>query len=114
MKKITLKQIAKTLDISISTVSKALKNYPDVSKKTKQRVLELAESVNYSPNAFAQSLRSKESKTIGVIIPSMVHYYFSSVIDTILKEAEDRGYMVMLMQSNEDATLEKNRSIYNK
>jgi LacI family transcriptional regulator len=107
MKKTTLKEIAETLNISISTVSKALKDYPDVSQKTKQRVIELAEAVNYSPNAFAQSLRSKESKTIGVIIPSMVHYYFSSVINAILKEAEDRGYMVMIMQSNEDSALEK-------
>ncbi|MFP4845124.1 LacI family DNA-binding transcriptional regulator [Winogradskyella sp. PE311] len=106
MKKTTLKEIAKTLNISISTVSKALKDYPDVSKNTKQRVIELAEAVNYSPNAFAQSLRSKESKTIGVIIPSMVHYYFSSVITAILKEAEERGYMVIIMQSNEDVALE--------
>lgn len=107
MKKTTLKEIAETLNISISTVSKALKDYPDVSKQTKQRVLELADSVNYTPNAFAQSLRSQESKTLGVIIPSMVHYYFSSVINAILKEAEDRGYMVMIMQSNEDSLLEK-------
>jgi len=81
MRKTTLKEIANTLNISISTVSKALKDYPDVSKKTKKRVLELAESLNYSPNAFAQSLRSSESKTIGVIIPVMVHYFFSNIID---------------------------------
>lgn len=76
MVKITLKEIAKTLGISVSTVSKALKDYPDVNKKTKARVLELAERLNYIPNAFAQSLRSNKSKTIGVIIPSTVHYFF--------------------------------------
>lgn len=107
MKKTTLKEIAEALGISISTVSKALKNYPDVSKKTKEKVLELAKSVNYSPNIFAQSLRSKASKTIGVVIPTMVHYFFSRVIDAILKEAEKKGYIVIIMQSNENADLEK-------
>jgi LacI family transcriptional regulator len=107
MVKITLKEIAKTLGISVSTVSKALKDYPDVNKKTKARVLELAERLNYIPNAFAQSLRSNKSKTIGVIIPSTVHYFFSSIIDAVLKEAENMGYMVIIMQSNEDYKLEK-------
>lgn len=107
MKNTTLKEIALSLGISISTVSKALKNYPDVSKKTKTRVLEMAKSMNYSPNVFAQSLRSKESKTIGVIIPVMVHYFFSNIIDAILKEAEKKDYMVILLQSNEDSDLEK-------
>jgi LacI family transcriptional regulator len=107
MVKITLKQIAETLGISISRVSKALKNYSDVNPNTKQRVLELAKSLNYTPNSFAQSLRSNESKTIGVIIPSMVHYFFSSILDAILKEAEQAGYMVIIMQSNEDYNLEK-------
>ncbi|MCA0151976.1 LacI family DNA-binding transcriptional regulator [Winogradskyella vincentii] len=107
MKKTTLKEIAETLGISISTVSKALKNYPDVSAKTKKRVIDLAESLQFTPNTFAQSLRSNESKTIGVIIPSMVHYYFSSILDAIIKESEKNGYMVIILQSNEDHELEK-------
>ena len=107
MKKTTLKEIAETLGISISTVSKALKDYPDVSLKTKKKVIDLAESLHFTPNTFAQSLRSNESKTIGVIIPSMVHYYFSSILDAILKEAEKKGYMFIIMQSNEDYELEK-------
>ena len=107
MTKTTLKEIAETLSLSISTVSKALKDYPDVSQQTKIRVIELAESLSYTPNAFAQSLRSRKSKTIGVIIPAMVHYFFSNIIDAILKEAESRDYMVILMQSNEDYELEK-------
>ena len=106
MIKTTLKEIAQSLGISISTVSKALKDYPDVSEETKRKVLQMAESVNYSPNVFAQSLRSKESKTIGVIIPNMVHYFFSNIIEAILKEAERKGYMVIIMQSNEDFNLE--------
>ncbi|RCT53980.1 LacI family DNA-binding transcriptional regulator [Winogradskyella sp. KYW1333] len=107
MKKITLKEIAQTLGISISTVSKALKDYPDVSLSTKQKVVDLAESLNFSPNSFAQSLRSKESKTIGVVVPNMVHYYFSSILDAILKESNKKGYMVIIMQSNEDHKLEE-------
>ncbi|NNL83131.1 MAG: LacI family DNA-binding transcriptional regulator, partial [Winogradskyella sp.] len=67
MKPVTLKQIAETLGISVTTVSKALKDYPDVSKKTKRLVKELAETLNYRPNAFAVTLRTKESKTIGLI-----------------------------------------------
>ncbi|MBD0833487.1 LacI family DNA-binding transcriptional regulator [Aestuariibaculum sediminum] len=107
MKTVTLKQIANELNISVTTVSKALKNYPDVSKKTRQRVLELAKSLDYTPNAYAVSLRMKQSKTIGVIVPDTVHHFFSTVIKGILKEAESRDYMVILMQSNERFDLEK-------
>ena len=70
MKNATLKQIADQLGISITTVSKAIKNYPDVSPATKKKVVDLATSLNYTPNSFAVNLRTKESKTIGVIIPS--------------------------------------------
>ncbi|MFL1012646.1 LacI family DNA-binding transcriptional regulator [Flavisericum labens] len=107
MKPATLKDIAKQLGISITTVSKALKDYPDVSEKTKKRVKDLAERLNYVPNSFAVGLRKHESKIIGVIIPTMIHYFFSTVIDSIIKEAEKRNYMVITMQSNEDYELEK-------
>lgn len=99
--------ISEKLGISIATVSKALNNYQDVSKKTKDLVLEMAKELNYTPNSFAVNLRTKESKTIGVIIPTLVHYFFSNIIDAILKEAENRDYMVVLMQSNENYDLEK-------
>ncbi|WP_299129742.1 LacI family DNA-binding transcriptional regulator [uncultured Winogradskyella sp.] len=107
MTKTTLKEIAESLGISISTVSKALKNYPDVSQRTKQKVIAAAKAFNYSPNVFAQSLRSNRSQTIGLIIPSTVHYYFSNIINVILKEAELKDYMVIILQSNEDFELEK-------
>jgi len=77
MKNITLKEIAETLGISITTVSKALKNYPDVSEKTRRSVIALAEKLHYTPNSFAVNLRTKESKTIGLIIPEVVHHFFS-------------------------------------
>ncbi|HRM13273.1 MAG TPA: LacI family DNA-binding transcriptional regulator, partial [Flavobacterium sp.] len=69
----TLKEIAETLGISITTVSKALKNYSDVSEKTRKAVIALAEELSYTPNSFAVNLRTKESKTIGLIIPEVVH-----------------------------------------
>lgn len=107
MKQITLKEIAETLKMSVSTVSKALKDYPDVSKKTKRLVKETAELMNYKPNAFAVNLRTKESKTIGIIIPEVVHHFFSSVIKGIISKAEKKGYLVIILQSNESYELEK-------
>ncbi|EDP98028.1 LacI family DNA-binding transcriptional regulator [Kordia algicida OT-1] len=107
MKPITLKDISEKLGISVTTVSKALKGYPDVSKKTRALVKELAETLNYKPNAFAVNLRTEESKTIGLIIPEIVHHFFSSVIKGIISQAEKKGYLVIILQSNESYDLEK-------
>jgi LacI family transcriptional regulator len=107
MKETTLKEIAETLGISITTVSKALKNYSDVSEKTRKAVIALAEELNYTPNSFAVNLRTKESKTIGLIIPEVVHHFFSNVINGIIAEAEKKGYLVIILQSNESLELER-------
>jgi LacI family transcriptional regulator len=107
MKETTLKQIAEKLGISITTVSKALKDYTDVSPKTKAAVLELAKKLHFTPNSFAVNLRTKESKTIGLIIPEVVHHFFSNVINGIIAEAEKNGYLVIILQSNESIELEK-------
>lgn len=107
MKIVTLKDIAEQLNISVTTVSKALKDYPDVSKKTKLQVRELAKTLNYKPNAFAVNLRTKESKTIGLIIPVIVHHFFSNVIKGIISQAEKKGYLVIILQSDESFELEK-------
>ena len=107
MKDITLKEIATTLGISITTVSKALKNYPDVSQKTKNAVIELAQKLQYTPNSFAVNLRTKESKTIGLIVPEVMHHFFSNIINAIIVEAEKNGYLVIILQSNETLALEK-------
>lgn len=104
---VTLKQIAEELGISITTVSKALKEYPDVSKKTRKLVRETAAMLNYKPNSFAVNLRTKESKTIGLIIPEIVHHFFSSVIKGIISQAEKKGYLVITLQSNESFELER-------
>jgi LacI family transcriptional regulator len=96
MKNATLKQIADQLGISITTVSKSIKNYPDVSPATKKKVVDLATSLNYTPNSFAVNLRTKESKTIGVIIPTVDYHFFSKVFQGVLEEAEKRNYLVII------------------
>lgn len=107
MSGVTLKQIAKQLNLSVATVSKALKGYSDVSPKTRERVEALVKELNYTPNLSAVSLRTAQSKTIGAIIPTVVHHFFSEVIRGILKEAEACGYMVILLQSDERYEMEK-------
>ena len=107
MNNATLKQIATQLGISTATVSKALKNYSDISEKTKKAVIELATLLNYTPNSFAVNLRTSESKTIGVIIPTIDFQFFSKVFNGVLKEAEKRDYMVIVLCSKEKLELEK-------
>ncbi len=104
---VTIKDIAKRLGISPSTVSRALKDHPDISQKTKDQVLELAKELKYRPNPTALRLRKQENKTIGVIIPQIVHYFFSSVISGIEDYAYENGYTVFLAQSNENYEREK-------
>jgi len=98
---VTIKDLAEELGIAPSTVSKALKNHPDISQDTRKRVNDLAKLWNYYPNPIALSLRNSRTKTIGLIIPEIVHHFFSSVISGIEDVAYDAGYNVMIYQSNE-------------
>jgi len=98
---VTIKDIARELKISPSTVSRALKDHPDISDDTKKAVNDLAKKLNYRPNAVALSLKQKRSNTIGVIIPEIVHYFFSSVISGIEDVAYEAGFNVIICQSNE-------------
>lgn len=100
-RKITLKQIAKELDVSISTVSKALRDSLEISQDTREKVQAFAKLYNYRPNNIALSLKNKKSKTIGVIIPEIVHHFFSEVINGIEPVANKRGYNVIIGLSNE-------------
>ena len=100
-KKITLKQIARELDVSISTVSKSLKNSLEISEDTRQKVQAFAKFYNYRPNNIALSLQNQKTKTIGVIIPEIVHHFFSKVIRGIELVANKRGYNVIIGLSNE-------------
>ncbi|MFK2818641.1 LacI family DNA-binding transcriptional regulator [Flavobacteriaceae sp. LMIT009] len=100
-RKITLKQIAKELDVSISTVSKSLRNSKEISEDTREKVQAFAKLYNYRPNNIALSLKNRKTKTIGVIIPEIVHHFFSTVIKGIENVALDRGYNVIVGLSNE-------------
>lgn len=101
MKKATLRDIARILGVTVATVSRALKDYPDISADTKARVLETARQLNYSPNAMAVKLRQKQFSIVGMIIPEIVHPFFSSVISGVVDVADHYDYHVMLTQSNE-------------
>jgi len=98
---VTIKDLAKELGISPSTVSRALKNHPDISESTKKAVKELAKELNYQPNTVALSLRQSKTNTIGVIIPEIAHFFFSTVISGIEDIAYSKGYNVIITQSNE-------------
>ena len=105
-RKVTLKQIAKELDVSISTVSKALRNSKEISEDTREKVQAFAKLFNYRPNNIALSLKNRKTKTIGVIIPEIVHHFFSKVIRGIELVANKRGYNVIVGLSNESFSKE--------
>lgn len=100
-RKITLKQIARELDVSISTVSKALNDSTEISEDTREKVQAFAKLYNYRPNNIALSLKNRKTQTIGVIIPEIVHHFFSKVINGIENIAVKRGYNVIVGLSNE-------------
>lgn len=100
MKTKTLKDVADALNISITTVSKALNNYPDISAATRKKVLDYAQSIDFTPNTFATSLRKQESKIVGIIIPKLAHYFFSMLLQGIIEKAEEHNYLVIVLKSN--------------
>jgi LacI family transcriptional regulator len=106
--KATLKQIAKELGVSISTVSKALNGSPEISEPTKQRVQEYAKLKNYKPNVIGLSLKNRKTKTIGVIIPNILNSFFAKVFSGIEKVADEKGYKVITCISNESLEKEIN------
>jgi LacI family transcriptional regulator len=97
----TIKDLARKLGVSPSTVSRALSDHPDISPATKRRVVEAAQKYHYHPNQIAQSLQKKRSSTIGVIVPEIRHNFFSTVISGIEEVAYESGYTIMVCQSNE-------------
>ena len=103
--KATLKQIAKELNVSVSTVSKALNDSPEISEQTKTRIKEYAKLKNYKPNVIGLNLKNRKTKTIGVIIPNILNSFFAKVFSGIEKVADEKGYNVIMCISNE--SLEK-------
>lgn len=106
MKPITIKDIARQLNISVSTVSRALQNHPDISVRTKELVQACAKQLNYKPNLMASNLRTCKNTTIGVVIPELNHHFFSSVLDGIEQAANEAGYHIVICQTREDVQKE--------
>ena len=101
---ITMKDIAQELGVSVATVSRALKDSSQISKEQRNRIQTYAHEHHYIPNMIAESLRYskvKPVKVIGVIVPQIAHFYFSTILSGIEEEANERGYRVMVAQSNE-------------
>jgi LacI family transcriptional regulator len=100
-KRLTLKDIARALGISVSTASRALNSYPGISEATIKMVKEFAEKHNYVPNTMAVNFRKNKTMTIGMVVPELVHYFFSSVISGAIKEAKKHNYSILVSQSDE-------------
>ncbi len=102
MESVNIKKLAQILNLSISTVSKALRDSHDIGKTTKEKVLKLAAELNYQPNPHASSLRKHKSKTIAVIIPEIANNYFALAINGIESVAREKGYHVLIYLTHED------------
>lgn len=101
---ITMKDIAQALGVSVATVSRALKDNPRISKEQREKIQAYAREHHFYPNVIAESLRNsrvKPLKVIGVIVPQLSHFYFSSILSGIEEEATTHGYRIMVAQSNE-------------
>lgn len=101
-KRTSLKDLADQLDVSIATVSRALRNSHEVGEDMKKKVQDLAKKLNYRPNPFAQGLRSEVPKVIGVVLPNLVTHYYAAVLDGIEDYASKNGYSVISANSHED------------
>ncbi|MBJ2176514.1 LacI family DNA-binding transcriptional regulator [Aureibaculum sp. A20] len=108
---VTLKEIAKILGFSISTVSRALRDHVDISDETKAIVEQKAKELNYMPNMFAQGFRSSRMHIIGVVVPKLSHYFTSTMIEGILDYAETKGYRVIVSESKN--SVEKQNQMLN-
>lgn len=94
------------LNLSISTVSRALKDHPDISKETKEKVRELANILEYEPNTYAINLRTNNSKEFGVIVPAISNYFYHSFISSLEEEVRRYGYSLIILQSVDDPAIE--------
>lgn len=101
MGNVTIKMLAKQLNLSTAAISKALKDSHEISAATKQRVLDLANELNYTPNPYASSLRRRKSKTIAVVLPEVADSFFSLAINGIEAIAEEKGYHVLIYLTHE-------------
>ena len=104
---VTIKDIARQLNVSISTVSRALRGMPEIHPDTRSAVVKLAEELDYQPNQLAKNLAKSRTRTIGVIVPNLSYYYFSAMLNSIEEAALQAGYSVLVCQTNESYLREK-------
>lgn len=106
MQQSTLKELAEILGFSISTVSRALKDHPDISEPTKKKVKELAAMMEYEPNNYAVQLRTKQSTVLGILVPTIDNFFYDSFIAAVEDEARIHGYLVLILQSKDKLEIE--------
>jgi len=106
MQQSTLKELSTVLGISVSTVSRALKDHPDIADSTKRKVKELAEALEYEPNNNAVQLRTRQSNVLGILVPSVDNFFYDSFIAAVEEEARLHGYSLLIMQSRDQLQIE--------
>lgn len=98
---VTIKDLARMLNVSVATVSRALRDLPDIHPDTKKAVLDLAEALDYQPNVLATSLVKSRTKTLGLVVPDLGYYFFSTVVKSIEDAAMNAGYSLLITQTQE-------------
>lgn len=106
-KEVTIKDIAKRLGIHHATVSRALQGSKKVNERTKELILQTAKDMGYTPNILAQNFRTGKTKIICFIVPDLKHHFFSRIISMISEMAREKGFMIVIFQSNDDPNAEK-------
>jgi len=104
--KSTLKKISDNLNLSISTVSRALKNHPDIAEETKKKVKDLADLLEYEPNTYAINLRTNSSRVFGLIVPAISNTFYDFFIAAVEEKARENGFSLMILQSGDDPFIE--------
>lgn len=107
MAKIDIIQLAKVLNLSKSTVSRAFRDSSDINPKTKERILKVAKELNYQPNHYASNLREQKSKTIAIVLPELANNYFTQIIQGAEKEAKKHGYHILIFVTDDDIAKER-------
>ncbi len=107
MENVTLKKISEVLGLSISTISRALKDHPDISPQTKAKVRELANTLDYEPNANAINLRTRNNNVFGLMIPSANNSFYNSFLSSLEEDCRKNGYSLIIMQTADDPEVEK-------
>ena len=103
---VTLEDIARALNVSKMTVSRAINNHPEINRETRARVLAAARKMNYRPNQFARALTSKHSYLIGIVVPDLMHSYFAEICRGVESQARPAGYQNLICSTDEDARKE--------